>query len=87
LVVHKATGRVIGGNGRLVAMRELGWMECDIVEVDVDEVSATALGIALNRTGELAEWDLPALGSLLDSLRAEGARPWRPPSSSTAQPS
>ncbi len=45
LVVHKGTGRVIGGNGRLVAMRELGWEECDIVEVDVDEVTATALGM------------------------------------------
>lgn len=25
LVVHAGTGRVIGGNGRVVAMRELGW--------------------------------------------------------------
>jgi DNA modification methylase len=73
LVVHKGSGRVIGGNGRLAAMRELGWSECDIVEVDVDEVTATALGIALNRTGELAEWDLPALGSLLETLRTEDA--------------
>ena len=73
LVVHKGSGRVIGGNGRMVAMQSMGWTECDIVEVDVDDVTATALGIALNRTGELAEWDLPALGSLLDSLRAEDA--------------
>jgi hypothetical protein len=27
----------------------------------------------LNRTGELAEWDLPALGKLLESLEAQGA--------------
>ena len=47
LVVHKTTGRVIGGNGRLAAMLELGWGECDIVEIAVDEVTATALGIAL----------------------------------------
>ena len=52
LVVQKKTGRVIGGNGRLVAMKQLGWAECDIVEVDLDD--ATALGIALNRTSELA---------------------------------
>jgi DNA modification methylase len=31
------------------------------------------LGIALNRTGELAEWNLPALGSLLESLQASDA--------------
>ena len=73
LVVQKSSGRVIGGNGRLVAMRSLGWSECDVVEVDVDEVTATALGIALNRTAELAEWDLATLGNLLDSLRGEDA--------------
>src|SRR5262245_57722517 len=54
LVVQKATGRVIGGNGRLVAMKKLGWQDCDIVEVEVDDVTATALGIALNRSSELA---------------------------------
>jgi len=73
LVVHKATGRVIGGNGRLVAMRALGWTECDVVEVDVDEMTATALGIALNRTAELADWDLATLGELLGTLRTEDA--------------
>jgi len=73
LVVQKSTGRVIGGNGRLVAMRSLGWSECDVVEVDVDDLTATALGIALNRTSELAEWDLSALGTLLESLHEENA--------------
>ena len=72
LVVHAGSGKVIGGNGRLAAMRSLGWTECDVVELDVDEITATALGIALNRTAELAEWDLPALGALLESLKAEG---------------
>jgi DNA modification methylase len=73
LVVHKPTSRVIGGNGRLVAMREMGWTEADVVELEISETQATALGIALNRTGESAEWDLPALGKLLESLQAEGA--------------
>ena len=36
LVVQKRTGRVIGGNGRLVAMKQLGWTECDVVELEVD---------------------------------------------------
>lgn len=72
LVVHASTGRVIGGNGRLVAMRELGWTEADIVEIEADGVTATALGIALNRTAELATWDESALGRILESLQAEG---------------
>ncbi len=73
LVVQKATGRVIGGNGRLAAMKKLGWTQCDIVEVDVDDLQATALGIALNRTGELASWDEPVLARLLDELREQDA--------------
>jgi ParB-like chromosome segregation protein Spo0J len=73
LVVHAKTGRVIGGNGRLVAMQALGWTECDIVELDIDEVQATALGIALNRSAELAEWSPQALGRLLESLQGADA--------------
>ncbi len=73
LVVQAGTGRVVGGNGRLLAMRELGYTDADIVEVDLNDVEATALAIALNRSGELAEWDLPALGSLLESLQAADA--------------
>ena len=73
LVVQAVTRRVIAGNGRLVAMKKLGWTECDIVELEVDDLKATALGIALNRTAELAEWDGPVLARLLDELRTEGA--------------
>ena len=73
LVVHKATGRVIGGNGRLEAMRSLGWDHCDVVELDVDDLQATALGIALNRTAELAGWDDEVLARLSQSLREAGA--------------
>jgi len=73
LVVQKSTGRVIGGNGRLAAMKAMGWAEADVVEVDLDDTQATALGIALNRTAELAEWDLPSLGRILKSLEADGA--------------
>jgi len=73
LVVQAKTGRIIGGNGRLVAMKKLGWTECDVVQVDVDDLQATALGIALNRTAELAEWDPKTLSRLLEELRKEDA--------------
>lgn len=69
LVVQQGTGRVIGGNGRLVVMRKLGWAECDVVELEVDDLSATALSIALNRSAELAGWENDTLGSLLAVLR------------------
>jgi DNA modification methylase len=69
LVVQRSTGKVIGGNGRMSAMQALGWTECDVVELDLDDTQATALGIALNRTGELAAWDLPALTKILESFK------------------
>jgi len=72
LVVQRSSRRVIGGNGRLSAMKALGWTECDVVELELDNTQATALSIALNRTGELAEWDLPVLGKLLESLQTQG---------------
>src|SRR5438093_4254803 len=73
LVVQKKTGRVIGGNGRLVAMKQLGWAECDILEVDLDDLNATALGIALNRTSELAAWNDSTLAKLLEELKVNDA--------------
>lgn len=65
LIVQKSSGKVIGGNGRLKVMRELGWKECDVAYVEMDNAKATALGIALNRAGERAEWDKDALDKLL----------------------
>jgi len=71
LVVQKGTGRVIGGNGRLAAMQSLGWTECDIVEVELDDRKARALGLALNRTAELAEWNMQALATVLQELQVD----------------
>ena len=71
LVVQEGTGLVIGGNGRLAAMKQLGWAECDVVELPVANLDATALGIALNRTAELASWDEPVLAQLLRDLQTE----------------
>jgi ParB-like chromosome segregation protein Spo0J len=69
LIVQHGTNVVIAGNGRLAAMRELGWTECDVVFLDVDSMDATALGIALNRTADLAGWDDEILAKLLTRKR------------------
>ncbi len=69
LVVNKATGVVIGGNGRLEAMRAMGASEVDVVEVELNETDAKALALALNRTAELAEWDSGVLTDTLRSLK------------------
>ena len=58
LIVQASTGRVIGGNGRLEVMRSLSWTDCDVVELDVDNLEATALGLALNRSVETSRGNL-----------------------------
>lgn len=68
LVVQKSTGRVIGGNGRLQVMRDLGWSTVKVVRVDLDDRQAIALGVALNRSAETAEWNRPQLADLLQEI-------------------
>ena len=69
LVVQKSTNRIIGGNGRIEAMKALGWTHADCVLLDVDDKKAKALAIALNRTAELADWNLDILSDVLSSLK------------------
>ena len=69
LVVQRSTQRLIAGHGRVEAMRALGWTEADIVEVDVDDTTAAALGIALNRSAESATWDVEALIRTIESIK------------------
>jgi len=65
LVVQASTRRVIGGNGRLSAMRALGILEADVALVDINDRGAAELGIALNRIPELADWNAANLGEIL----------------------
>ena len=61
---------VLGGNGRLQAALALGWKYLAVCYVDVDEPTAHAIAIALNRTAELGGWDTEALHHLLQNLAA-----------------
>lgn len=71
VVVNTRTGLIVGGHGRVEVMRSLGWTEVNIVEVDLDAVEASALGIALNRSAEMAEWDPKVLGELIASVSVD----------------
>lgn len=72
LVVQRGTHRVIGGNGRLAAMRHLGWKDATVTLVDCTDQQAAALGLALNRTAETASWDVERLDDLLERCRTDG---------------
>ena len=71
LVVQRSTRMVIAGNGRLEVMKSMNWEKATVAMIDVDDVKARRLSIALNRSGELADWDLETLSkhiSILDDL-------------------
>ena len=66
LVVDSRTGVVRIGNGRLTAMRELGWTEAWVVEYDF--AAHPGAEILDNRLNELSAWDDPGIDEwLLDS--------------------
>lgn len=69
LVIEKGKNIVLAGNGTLEAMRELGWIECDVVEfAPGDKSAAAALALADNRTAELGKWDDEMLKDLLGDM-------------------
>ena len=72
IVVKRQGSVVIAGNGTLAAAKSLGWKRIAAVVVDDDSASATAYGIADNRTAELAKWDEQVLGQLLGALEGAG---------------
>lgn len=66
-------GVVVGGNGLVTAMQQLGWTTCRIVELDkLSDVDAKMLRIALNRSAELAEWDYEVLSEDFKELIGTG---------------
>lgn len=69
LVLQKSTSYVLGGNGRLEAMKSLGWEKVSCVHVDVSDKEALALSVALNRTSELSEWDVEALQEVMSFVK------------------
>jgi len=54
-------GVVVGGNGTLTVIRDLGWPTVKVVRFEGTETEARALAIALNRSADLATWDLGQL--------------------------
>jgi len=72
LVVQKSTRMIIGGNGRYEVMKEMGWTECEVVFVDVDNTQATLLSLSLNRTGDTSSFDEMMLPDILKGLQTDG---------------
>ena len=72
LVVQRATGEVISGNGRLQAMRDNGMPTAQVLYVDWDDAKARAYALVDNRTAETSEWDFAKLAEEAQALAAMG---------------
>lgn len=68
IIINK-DNTIIGGHQRLTVLKDLGYKEVDVIQIDIDKTKEKALNIALNKiTGE---WDYSLLGDLLLELDSE----------------
>ena len=70
-IIVDGRGVVRAGNGRVEAMRRLGWTEAQVVYTDLEGSELAAFAIADNRTAELSGWDVEALSATLQALEEE----------------
>lgn len=75
-LVIRPNGQLIGGEGRLAALKRVGreQAECRVV-AGLTEAGYKALGLALNRIGENSRWDDDVLREILGELQSDGENP------------
>ena len=70
-IVVTEDNRVIAGNATVEAAKSLGWEEIKVVVTTLEGQEVEAFGLADNRTAELAAWNYPVLGELVQELQAQ----------------
>lgn len=78
LIVQKSTNRIIAGNHRWLALRELHDEDpenfddgVDVVMIDVNDARASKMNLADNKTSDDASWDNQALLDQLVSIQEQ----------------
>lgn len=66
IIVNKRTGNIVGGHQRLNVLRDLGYEEIDVVNIDIDEDKEQALNIGLNKIS--GKWEEQKLLDMLVKL-------------------
>ncbi len=66
LIFNRRTGHLIGGHQRLAVLKDIGYIEAEVVVVDLPPVHEKACNVALNQIQ--GEWDERKLALLLDEL-------------------
>jgi hypothetical protein len=67
-VVNGRDHRVLVGNHMLLGARKLGWIEIDVIWVDLDDDAARRLLLLDNRLSDVAEYDVQELLAMLSSV-------------------
>lgn len=68
IIVQKSTGYILAGNHRYMALYEHGEAEVPVIYVDVDDLGATRIMLADNRTARLGNDDPGILADLLQTV-------------------
>lgn len=69
IIVRRSNRLIIGGNGRVMSLKQRGVKQVPVNFVDLDPIKAKALALALNRTAELASWSQETLQKTLAELQ------------------
>lgn len=72
IVVQAGTNKVIGGNGRVQALKDAGKTHAYANMVECTDTEAAKMALALNRTADLAGWDKKNLADVVADLVGHG---------------
>lgn len=67
-IVIDDSGKIIAGNGIVMAAARLGWTEIRATVVDFDDRKARAYALVDNKTAEMSEWADPIVDMQLEEL-------------------
>ena len=68
-IVVNSAGVILAGHGMYESVIEEGYDEADVVVADLPEGKAEAFMVADNRLGDLSEWDMIQLNTLMTELQ------------------
>lgn len=72
-IVIRPNGQLVGGEGRLEALKRIGREEIEVRVVSgLSEAAYASLGLALNRIAENGRWDDDILREILADIQNEG---------------
>lgn len=71
IVVQRSSGRIVAGNHRYRAAKELGASKLPVVYVDVDDKTADRMALADNRTSDIGSYDKTMLYEMLQQFEDE----------------